>query len=147
MVFDFIRIPYLYGGKNPKTGLDCFYLACLVRYRYAGNTLMDFNTVYDQYTAKTEPDNLVVVNIQKVCGGPKTTAPEHLDLIVIHPKGTTASLATVVEEDSKLYVVMHTRDGSRVQTLGAVRRMSGVKGVWDSSPLVVPYEQNPLELT
>ena len=48
-IFDFKDIPYLWGGKNPKEGLDCFGLVNYVYFKLKGKKFLGFDWVYEKY--------------------------------------------------------------------------------------------------
>lgn len=146
-VSDYVGIRYAWASQDPRIGLDCFGLACYVRATQSDGLecLKSFAWVYERYNQTTEPSNLVRDLLNENCGSAVTRAPGHLDLLALRTgRGGRVGLATIIEESGQLYSVHVGMSSANAQPLA--RMAPYLLGVWDSSPLVVPYSANPMPL-
>lgn len=136
--FDFQGIPFLWGGQDPRTGLDCWGLARHIHLTLTGKALQPFPEVYSDYpTAESAPSRLMSEKLLSYLGPPLNRDVESGDVVCIKTL-TSDGLGTVISSGAHRYVVFTTPSGSRVQTLQALRK--AYRGPWDLSPLEVTYD-------
>jgi cell wall-associated NlpC family hydrolase len=100
----YIEIPFLEGGHDPKTGLDCYRLAVLVYSQELGIKIQDFKGVFVSHNS---PESIRRVHrtIQKAKKDwDPVTKPEAFDLIILRTGKLEFHVGIVVDRTRMLHI-------------------------------------------
>ena len=124
------KIPFLWGGNSPKTGLDCFTLSSYARTSQGRSPLPSHNWVYQTYSEEAFPAALMVKLCQDALNQ-VVRSPLPFDVVVL--RGESISLGTCLMQDSKLKILHFSPKGFSVMTdLEAIKRSRLILGVFEA---------------
>lgn len=104
-IFDFNNIPYLYAGKNPAKGLDCFTLYNYVRFKYLKEMVNGFEEYYKYEYHKDMPSNFLYDISIKTFGEPNGDVNNTKIPFLLNDWDGVLGFSTVIEYMRKPYMV------------------------------------------
>lgn len=129
-IFDFQNIPYIYGGKTPSQGLDCFTLYNFVRYKYDKEVVNGFEEYYQYELHRDMPKEFLKDISVKTFGEPNGDVKgTHLPFL-LNDWGGVLGFSTILRHLGKPYMVTTSlKQGSAVFPLS--RYQGRIIMAWD----------------
>ena len=129
-IFDFQNIPYIYAGKTPSLGLDCFTLYNFVRYKFDKEIVNGFMEYYKYELHKDMPKGFLQEISIETFGQPNGDVKEtHLPFLLNNWDGEYGFGTIVYYLDKPYMVTTSIKRGSAVFPLS--RYQGKVSMVWD----------------
>lgn len=129
-IFDFQNIPYIYGGKTPSLGLDCFTLYNYVRYKFEREVVTGFSEFYKYELHRQMPAGFLKEIAVQTFGEPNGGVKETYIPFILNNWGGELGFSTVVNYLDKPYMVTTSlKKGSAVFPLS--RYQGKVEMCWD----------------
>ena len=130
-----LGIPFVWGGENPNTGLDCYTYAQYIR-REGNQIELPSTFNYHRYSEDTLPLDYIRGKLDYYAGGIDRT-PQTFDLVLLSAIGSPPCLGTVIGD--RVYY-FSSKGFSTCSSIAALRRWNAIEGFWEF-PTKKPLQQ------
>jgi hypothetical protein len=121
-VFDFQGIPYAWGGKSYKEGLDCFGLTNQVYRKFNCEQINGYDWVYGEYGSDSDLPTGKLAELCDTLEREESQVISTLDLVLIDWWGKHG-LGVIVEHMNQKYVVYTGSAGTGTSAFIPLRRI------------------------